>query len=802
MKLIKRIVIAFALLGVLIVISIYGYLQTTKPTRNGTLTVPGLQADVEVIYDKWGIPHIYAQQEEDAYYALGYVHAQDRLFQMEMLRRAASGRLAEVLGPELVEVDKFFRTLGINHFAKEHAAKFLSSDTTAFQRAAHAYQKGINQYINTGKVPIEFSIMGIPKREFTPEDIYLAVGFMSFGFAEGFHADPVLQKIKTEWGDEYLKDLAVQTPPDAVLIKNHNGELKPTTTNQLISKINEAIEKIPVPLLQGSNGWVVSGAKSVSGFPILANDTHIGFSQPAVWYEAHIEYPGFSFYGHHLAGIPFGLLGNNRYCGFGLTMFENDDVDFFVETPNEEDSTYVQFQEGWEKLKTRTEVIKVHGQEDINFLVQTSRHGPIINGIVENVEEAGSHIALSWLLLQVENNAVQAAYQLNRASTFNEARDAVSKFSAPGLNVMYADTDGNIAWWAAAKLPVRPAHVQSKLFLDGASGNDEYQGFYEFSKNPHAINPPWGFVYSANNQPDSVDGILYPGYYYPKSRAGRIAELLSVDKKFSVEDMKAIQLDVRSHQHAEAARIIADALDSFAEDAELGIIVQELKSWNGDHSTTLIAPSIYYNMLSQITYRSMQDEIGVTALKSLHGTSVPKNSYHSFMANASSPWWDDVRTKDKKESREDILVQSARETVRLLKKICGNKPEQWTWGKIHSLTHPHAFKDVKPLNTFFNVGPFTVDGGNEVLNNMLISLDTTGYFPVIAGPALRKITDFANLEQGETVSPTGQSGNVMSIHYKDQAEMFATGQYRKMMMNRDEIVQQAKHKLILKPMSN
>jgi penicillin amidase len=802
MKFIKRVIIAFLLLGILIAISIYGYLLTTKPTLDGTLTLPGLQADVEVLYDEWGIPHIYAQHEEDAYYALGYVHAQDRLFQMEMLRRAASGRLAEVLGPELVDVDKFFRTLGINHFAKEHAAKFLSGDTASFQRAAHAYQKGINHFINTGKVPLEFSIMGIPKQEFTPEDIYLAVGFMSFGFAEGFHADPVLQKIKTEWGDEYLKDLAVQTPPDAVLIKNHDGELKPTASNQLISKINEAIEKIPVPLLQGSNGWVVSGAKSVSGFPILANDTHIGFSQPAVWYEAHLEYPGFSFYGHHLAGIPFGLLGNNRYCGFGLTMFENDDVDFFTETPNPEDSTFVKFQESWEKLKTRTEVIKVHGEEDINFLVQTSRHGPIINGIVENVEEAGNPIALSWLLLQVENNAVQAAYQLNRASTFSEARDAVSKFSAPGLNVMYADTDGNIAWWAAAKLPVRPAHVQSKLFLDGASGNDEYQGYYDFAQNPHAINPPWGFVYSANNQPDSVNGILYPGYYYPKSRASRIYELLAAEKKFSAEDMKTIQLDVLSHMQAETAHIIADALNTVAVDSELGIIVQELKNWDGNHAKTSIAPSIYYNMLSQITYRSMQDEIGVTALKSLHATSVPKNSHHTFIANVSSPWWDDVRTKDKKESREDILVASARETVKLLKKICGNKPEQWTWEKIHTLTHPHAFKDVKPLNTFFNVGPFKVDGGSEVINNLLVSLDTTGYFPVLAGPALRKITDFADVEQGETVSPTGQSGNVMSDYYDDQASMFATGQYRSMMMNREAIVQQAKHKLILKPTAN
>lgn len=798
MKLVKRIFLGLFAFIVLLAIALFVYLQSLKPQLSGERTLPGLQQPVEVLFDAYGVPHIYAQTMEDAYFALGYVHAQDRLFQMEMLRRAAAGRLAEILGQDLLPVDKFFRTVELNHFAREHAAKFMSADTAEYQRAAHAYQRGINQYIKTGKTPVEFTIMGIPKTEFTPEDIYLAIGFMSFGFAEGFHADPVLEKIKTELGEKYLVPLAVQTPSDAVQIKNYNGTVKTNSGDKLIASIHQAIDKIPVPLWQGSNGWVVSPEKSASGYPILANDTHIGYSQPAVWYEVHLEYPGFSFYGHHIAGIPFGLLGNNRFCGFGLTMFENDDVDFFRETSNPENKNQVMFEGAWEDLKVRKEVIKVKGSADVVFEVTKSRHGPIINGIVENTAETDEPIALSWLLLQVENHALQAAWKLNHASTFEGAREAASLFSAPGLNVMYADTDKNIAWWAAAKLPVRPGHVVSKLFLNGASGRDEYTGFYDFSKNPQAVNPPWGFVYSANNQPEAVDGVLYPGYYYPKGRAGRIVELLSGDKKFSAEQLSLLQLDVTSPMHVEAAKEIASVLSTL-NNPVFDVLIKELNAWDGSHQAKLVAPAIYNNLLDQIIHGAMLDELGPTALASLLKTSVPKNSYRLFIASAANPWWDDVTTKDKTENREEIIEQAALKTIALLKKICGEKPELWTWGKIHTLTHAHALGAIKPLDKFFNVGPFVVDGGSEVINNLHYKFENAGYFNVDGGPALRKVTDFGDIENGVTISPTGQSGNLMSPHYSDQAEMFATGKTRKMMMNRNEIQSKSTNQIVLKP---
>jgi penicillin G amidase len=798
MKILKRILIALFSLIIIAVVGVYIYLQTTSPTYSGEVTLKGLTAEVEVLYDAYGVPHIQAKNAEDAYFALGYVHAQDRLFQMEMLRRAASGRLSEILGRDLLPVDKFFRTLGINVFAAEHAKKFLSSDTAAFQRAAFAYQKGINEYIRTGKTPLEFTIIGIPKTEFTPEDIYLANGFMAFGFAEGIKLDPVLEKIRTELGDAYLSDLAVKTPDNAVRIKSFIDKEKNPGNDSLISSIGKVLEKIPVPLMQGSNGWVISGSRTASGFPILANDTHIGFAQPAVWYEAQIEYPGFSMYGHHLAGIPFALLGTNQFCGWGLTMFENDDTDFFSETTDPSNPDQVKFGDTWEPIVSREEIIHVKGEKDVTLSVKGTRHGPIINGIMEKSVPSTSLVSLSWTLNHAENHAMQAAYQLNHAATFNDAHKAVQLFSAPGLNVMYGDIAGNIAWWAVAKLPIRPSHVNSKFFLDGSSGKDEYLGSYDFSKNPQSINPPWGYVYSANNQPDSVDGVLYPGYYYPRGRSGRIVELISPDKKWTIEETKKVNLDAASIMHPEVAKEFASILKSTGK-PEFSDIITLLEDWDGDHQLTSVAPSVYYNLLSQTFFMTMNDELGLDAANTLIGSTAIKNSYYRFISNENSQWWDDVKTKNKKETRTEIIEQAALKTISLLKSTSGEKPDSWTWDKIHTITHKHVLNAVKPLDKFFNVGPFPVFGGNEVINNMDFELDTIGYYPVNSGPALRKITDFSDLNGGITVSPTGQSGNVMSQYYDDQAEMFTTGEFRPMYMKRESVESNSKQRLLLKP---
>lgn len=795
MKILKRILIGLFLLLAIVFTSVFIYLQTLKPTLSGEITFAGLGSETEVLFDNYGVPHIYAQNEEDAYAALGFVHAQDRLFQMEMLRRAASGRLAEVLGPDLVEVDKLFRTLGLNEFAHKNAAAFLNADTAAYQRAVKAYFKGVNKFVESGFTPLEFTLTGIPKTQFKPEDAYLAIGFMSLTFANGFQADPVLQKIYDQLGPKYLADLAINVTPGEVRIPTYSDSIR--TTDKLISALRTVNEKMPMRAFLGSNGWVVSGSKSASGLPILANDTHIAFSQPAAWYEAHLEYPGHSFYGHFLAGFPLGILGNNRFCGWGLTMFENDDVDYFRETPNPDNAEEVKFRDGWEKLKTRKEVIKVKGQADVILEVKSSRHGPLINGIVDQVD-AGSPVAICWQLLEGYNHDLQAIYQLSHADNFDDVRAAASMIEAPGLNLMYGDIKGNIAWFAVAKLPIRPAHVQSKLFLDGSSGTDEYLGYYSFDKNPQAVNPPWGYVYSANNQPDTIQGVLHAGYYYPATRSGRVDELLRSKDKFDFEDMKTINLDNKSDIHAKLGRRLAGLLQGKAGNADVALVIGILNEWQGEHTREARGPSVYYNMLSQLLHLAMEDELGAEPLKVLLETPIMKNSMASWLNNSASPWWDDVNTKDKNESLEDILVTAATNTVANLRRTCG-EPDSWSWGKIHSLTHQHPLAKVKPLDRVFNVGPFSVDGGSEVVNNLDFPFATTGVFEVTVGPALRKITDFASIDGGQTVSPTGQSGNVMSPHYDDQAEMFVTGKFRSMLMKRDQIVNVASGKLLLIP---
>jgi penicillin G amidase len=794
-KIFKRLSIGILVLVAAASAGLFLYLRWQSPTYHGEIEMYGLHSKVEVVYDARGVPHIYADNEEDAYLALGYVHAQDRLFQMEMIRRVASGRLAEVLGEDLLPTDKLFRTLGVDEFAEKTAQAYFNSDTAAYQRAALAYLTGVNRFVQFGPTPVEFTLMGIPKTPFETKDVFLAAGFMAFGFAEGFRVDPVLQQLYDTHGAEYVNLFLPRNHPKQAHIPSFPREVSRSHTSHqpLISAIHRAVEAIPIPLFTGSNGWVIGADKSASGFPILANDTHIGFSQPAVWYEAHLEFPGRSFYGHHIAGIPFGLLGNNRYSGWGLTMFENDDVDFFVETLHPTDSLQVQGPDGWEPVRVREEVIKIKGKADDTLRVHITRHGPIINGIVSGVEH-DAPVSVWWALTHMPNRFLEGMYRLNHSTSLEEAREAVQLIASPGLNVMYADVDKNIAWWAVAKLPVRPPHVNPRLFLKG-SGEDDYRGVHPFANNPQAINPPWGYVYSANNQPDTVNGIFFPGYYFPRDRAGRITQLLEQDKKWTQEEAQAMMRDEYSVVAHEMAQLLAQELSALDED-KAKILANILVQWKGTHGVDEIGPSVYYQLLSQLVYRALGDELGGN-LPAIVNTSVMKTALPFLISDESSPWWDDVRTPEK-ESRKDILLESARTAYQKLR-LYGKNPEDWKWGRMHQLTHAHVLGAVKPLDWVFNVGPFEISGGNEVINNLMFPLDTTGRFKVVSGPALRKAVDFANIEGGQTVGPTGQSGNRWSPFYKNQATAFVEGGSFPMRMNEKEIKESATSVLTLVP---
>lgn len=800
MRLIKIILLGLLALIVLACGGSYFYLQSTKPQLEGTLSLEGLHEAVEVYFDEYGIPHIYAQNEEDAQFALGYVHAQDRLFQMEMIRRVSNGQLAEILGPDLAKTDRFFRTIGVKTSAKKSTAIFNQlDDNDPMKKAALAYYKGINAFMDEGATPLEFQILGIPKRHFTIEDTYAIYGYMGFSFAQAFRTDPLITRISQKLGSEYLQDLDVHWNPIAQTIPVSGR----ASADSLLSNhfnIDQLFESLPVAPWIGSNAWVIGPSKTKSGKVIFSNDTHMQFSQPSVWYEAHLVYPGHNLYGSYLAGVPFMVLGHNDHMAVGLTMFENDDIDFYIEQLNPDNPNEVKFKDTWEALNVREETVKVKGGDDLVFEVKTSRHGPIVNDAIDHVANTSeAPVSMWWLFNEFPSTSLEASYRMSRAKDLESVRAGVALGVAPGLNVMYGDKEGNIAWWTMAKLPRRPDHVNSKLFLDGASGEDEILGYFDFSENPQSENPASGYVYSANNQPDTTAGFLHQGYYIPEDRAKRIVNVLNKDKKWDLEMAKNFINDVQSPIMPELAKTFAEQvqLDDLSDNEAKAIEI--LQAWNGDNQLDMTAPTIYTKLIYHTLAKTFGDELGEDDFNTFLSTHLFKRSYPFLFKKENSPWWDDVSTSDLQEKRSDIISAAFRQTINELETQLGADIAQWQWENVHLIEHPHALGQVPSLAKMFNVGPFPINGNNETVNNQMFRPNSDGTYIVKAGPAKRRIIDFSDLEHSINVLPTGQSGNVMSPHYADQAQMFVNGEFRLQKMNKDEITGAGSKKLILQP---
>ncbi|QHI35370.1 Acyl-homoserine lactone acylase QuiP [Kordia antarctica] len=774
---------AAKIIGILVlIIVIVGFIfyRTLLPTYDGTFDIENLQEEVSIHYDDYGIPHIYAENEADAFTALGFVHAQDRLWQMELIRRIAPGRLSEVFGEKVLVTDRLFVALGIDE-ASEQTVQELDKNSQSY-KLAQAYIDGINQFIEHGATPIEFYLTGIDKTEFTIKDIHNIFGYMAFSFAMAHKTDPLLTSIQQKLGNEYLKDLGVHVNPKTSLLKNYPAKDTLKVKNTLVTAIDNALRPLPIPQFIGSNSWVLAPQKTATGKVLFANDPHIGFSQPSVWYEAHIHTPTYEMYGYHLAGTPFPLLGHNRKIAYGMTMFENDDIDFYWERNNSTETTI-------------TKTIKVKDGEDVTITVKRTNHGPILNDIADGIDFE-QPVAMSWIYTQRKNRLLEACYEMSHARNQAAFEKAVPKIHAPGLNIMYGDAENNIGWYAVGQLIERPKHVNSKLILDGTSGKDEPIRFMEASENPSAVNPPWNYVHSANNQPDSINGSLYPGYYLPENRAKRIVELIESNDKWTKEDMMNMTLDVTSKTDVQAIQEVLNVIGMNDFSAKEKEAISILKNWNGDNQLTDIAPTIYHRFIYLYLKNTFTDELGKETFEQLLNTHILKR-FTAPLLYQESIWYDNVST-EKKEMRSDILLQSFKEAIAKLETQLGNDINAWTWNKVHTLEHEHPMGQVETLRPYFNVGPYEVTGTREVINNLGFHYNDSGEYKVYAGPSTRRIVDFSDIENSMSILPTGQSGNPFSAHYQDQAAMYVQGKFRKMMLNTEEIKRTSKNTLILK----
>ncbi|MHC8317216.1 penicillin acylase family protein [Pseudomonas sp. LB3P31] len=797
----KRLLTALVLLVVVLAAGAGWYVYSKQPTRKGMVELPHLQGAVTVRYDERGVPHIRAENEPDLYRALGYVQAQDRLFQMEILRRLARGELAEVLGPKLLDTDKLMRSLRIRERAETYLAN-LDKQSAAFI-AMQAYLDGINQYQDNHPRPVEFDVLGIPKRPFTAQDTISIAGYMAYSFAAAFRTEPLLTYVRDQLGSNYLSVFDLDWQPKGVLAKQPGGagaahaSIDWKDLNALARLSEQALADNGLPQFEGSNAWVVAGSRTKSGKPLLAGDPHIRFSVPSVWYEAHLSAPGFELYGHYQALMPFASLGLNHDFGWSITMFQNDDLDLIAEKVNPDNPNQVWYRGKWVDMVSSEQQIAVKGQAPVTLVLRQSPHGPIVNDAL-GANAGKTPIAMWWAFLESQNPIIEGFYQLNSADTLAKARSAAAKVQAPGLNIVWANARGDIGWWAAAQLPKRPAGVRGDFILDGSTAESEKDGFYPFSANPQEENPPRGYIVSANFQPVSPTGIDIPGYYNLADRGQQLNRQLG-DKsvKWDLDASQKLQLGTTtSYGPCFLAPLLPVLREVVSDPAELKL-VEQLAQWPGDYPLDSTSATLFNQLLFNLADATMHDELGDAFFETLLSTRVIDAALPRLAANADSPWWDN-RNTPARETRADTVKVAWQASLAQLRTTLGTDVTQWQWGKAHTLTHGHPLGQQKPLDRIFNVGPFAAPGTHEVPNNLSAKIGPAPW-PVTYGPSTRRLIDFADPAHSLTVNPVGQSGVPFNSHYEDQAEAYIEGMYFQAYLNEEEVAANTRSTLKLVP---
>ncbi len=794
----KRFIIILSLLIGCSALAATWYVQNKLPQRSGNLHLAELSAAVEVRYDDRGVPHIQAQNELDAYRALGYVQAQDRLFQMEIMRRLARGELSEILGEKTVKTDRLFRTLRLHEHAQQYVQTIDQSAAPA--QALQAYLDGINQFQTQGAKPIEFDLLGITPRPYTMEDTVSIAGYLAYSFAAAFRTEPTLSYIRQQLGDDYLAIFDLKTPSTGALPYPAQPSLS-TDDWALLHSIaqlsQEALFAAGLPQFEGSNAWVLDGSKTASGKPLLAGDPHISFSVPAVWYEAHLQTPDFELYGYFQALNPFALLGHNQEFGWSVTMFQNDDLDLVALKSNPEDPEQVWQNNEWQTLVKQTQWIVVKDQDPQQLILHDSAYGPIINGILSE-HSSDTPIAMWWAFLETENPILDAFYELNRANTLDKARQASSKIHAPGLNIVWANVQGDIGWWAAAKMPIRDKSAQPSFILDSQAANSKKYGFYPFSANPQEENPARGYIVSANFLPASPKKVPLPGYYNLADRGAELIEQISqTDVKWDTQNSQAVQQGDRSGYAQRLLSPLLEDLRSIARGTEEKQLIQQLSAWPGDYSIKSYLPTIFTEFTYQLLQAAMLDELGDSVFNNLLNTRIIDSALPLLAADPHSPWWHQ-HNNGVQQTRQQVVAQAWQATLLHLRTTFGVDPNDWLWGSAHTLTHKHPLAQQAPLDTLLNIGSFAAPGGHEVPNNFSAGYSSAPW-AVQYGPSTRRIIDFAAPGKSLGINPLGQSGVPFDRHYADQAEAYMQGQYFPQHLGKEDVKQNTHSTLRLLP---
>lgn len=766
---------------VLAVVSFFGYrwMRGALPKTKGEIVLPGLRADVRVYRDTYGVPHIYAEGEHDLFYAAGFVIAQDRLWQLDMIRRAGAGRLSEIFGEPAVESDRFLRTIGFRRIAR----RMVGAMHADARDAAEAYVSGINAFIEEfgRKPPIEFKLLRYTPEPWSVEDVIACGRMMAWQLNVSWRTDLVFARIADRLGEEKARELRSGYPPDAPSIMPGEFEGASARIERFLRSGEAALAFLGAGHPgSGSNSWVVSGERSVTGRPILANDPHLELSSPSRWYEMHLVGGRYDVAGATLPGVPGVLLGGNKQIVWGATNAMIDDTDYYIE--NLDIDRYLR--DGvWKTVEVVQETIRVKEKEPVPLEIRLTDYGPMVSGL-PGFEAGDRALSMRWTGYG-ESDELHALLAMNRAGSWEDFSDALREFKVPGQNFVYADVEGNIGYRCAAAVPIRDRE-DAILPGPGSDGARAWRGTIPFDELPYRYNPPEGFLATANNR---IAGDAYPYYlsdlWEPPSRIERIRELLEEKRPLSVQDFKRIQNDVLS-PHARTT--VPHLLRAWGEEDTLGAVSRArtyLKEWNFEEDAESVGPSIFHAFYLALVRNIYEDELAEKLYADFIGTpNVAIWATMRLLEDGTSEWFDDVGT-EKRESAGDLLRKSLRDALADLTERLGEDMETWTWGRLHSVAFVHFLGAQGPLSKVLTVGPFPVGGSGATVNAATYSF--LAPYQVVTGPSRRFIANLSDIENVLTVIPTGQSGHPSGPHYKDQTDMWLKGEYRILTTNRKKI---------------
>jgi penicillin amidase len=785
----------------------------------GKLTLPGLDASVQVTRDRWGVPHIYAQSVADLFAAQGYVHAQDRLWQMELQRRTGHGRLSEVFGPIAIDSDRFMRVLGFNRIV-QHEAELLDGEARV---VVDAYVRGVNAYIaqQTRRLPIEFTLLRLHPEPWQPVDVLAWAKMMALNLSRGWMTDLLRAQIVATIGAEraqLLEPEYLATHPLTIPAGVRYG------ADMGIDALRLAAAAAPFAgsgeAGQGSNAWVVGGDRSASGRPLLANDPHLLLQIPSLWYENHLSCGDFHVTGASIPGLPCVVIGHNERVAWGLTNGENDVQDLFIERFDPADPTRYEFQGQWEQATVVREQIVVKGQAvPVVEEVQITRHGPVISSLIPSERRSttddarldgsapssivgrpssNEELALRWTALEPSEN-ITAALALNRARDWQSFRDALAEWVVPAQNFVYADVEGHFGYALGGALPVR-AQGDGRLPVPGWTGDYEWTGTIPRDELPHVLDPDDGLVVTANTR-IAGDGYAYPmpGEYLPGYRAARIRQLIEQTPKHDARSFAAIQADQRSLPGLELAALAGrlPAPTPIARQAR-----EALAGWDGELTAASVGGAVYARLREKLLYAAYAEAtdplgqaIGLGAFAAL-----PSGNYLwralprllQRLAERDDSWLPPGRTGD------DLLNEAWEASIIELREELGEDVREWRYGRYHILTLRHPLGAAAALAPLLNRGPFPTGGDADTVR-MGYAPRQYAAQPFYVAPSYRQICDPSNWDLSQSIHPVGQSGQPGSRHYADFVEPWLNMQYHPMPWSRARVEDTAADRLTLEP---